>query len=691
MAGRIPQNFIDDLLARVNIVDVVDSRIRLKKAGKNHSACCPFHNEKTPSFTVASDKQFYYCFGCGAKGNAVSFVMEFDNVDFPEAVESLAGTVGLEVPKEEVSPYQQQKQQERVNLYELAGSANEFYQQQLRYSEHKQAPIDYLKNRGLSGKAAKFFNIGFSPPGWDHLKNTLGLDAQKQPDEKKINALIDAGLLIKNDNGRTYDRFRNRIMYPIRDMRGRCIGFGARTLGDDKPKYLNSPETPIFNKGHELYGLYECRQIRQTLKRFLVVEGYMDVVALHEFGIHYAVATLGTATSETHLQKLFKIAPEIVFCFDGDEAGRRAAKRGLEIVLPLLEDGQQIRFMFLPDGEDPDSLVRKEGKDGFELRMKHAQGISEFLLDTLKKDIDDPESLDGRARLAKTAGPFISQIPGLALKSLFWQVLSEETHIDTDDLKTMAKSQEIKPLTPAENKQTNTQQQKPQQASAQTNAQASHVEQHIGHDDYAGQYDDYQEHGYDDYGHDTMAAHEDHGQYNQQSNNDPKLVKSAIALIMHTPQVIQSFGDLTFLQEFSDNNSQLLLKLIDSLQQNPRNDLLQALTLLSADKDLETYKNIVEDYNKRHGKQTNQQVTTDCLVQLRLKAAKQIKTRLIKQAAQQGGFKQLPTNEQQLFSWASSILELDLLTTKLNNAGGKLSELSPQEQEKYRQLTGQSS
>jgi DNA primase len=687
VAGRIPQSFIDDLLARVNIVDVVDSRVRLKKAGKNHSACCPFHNEKTPSFTVASDKQFYYCFGCGAKGNAVGFVMEFDNIDFPEAVELLAGTVGLEVPKEEVTPYQQQKQQERVNLYELTSSANEFYQQQLRFSEHKQAPIDYLKNRGLSGKAAKFFNIGFSPPGWDHLKNTLGLDTQKQPDEEKTKALIDAGLLIKNDNGRTYDRFRNRIMYPIRDMRGRCIGFGARTLGDDKPKYLNSPETPIFNKGHELYGLYECRQIRQTLKRFLVVEGYMDVVALHEFGIHYAVATLGTATSETHLQKLFKIAPEIVFCFDGDEAGRRAAKRGLEIVLPLLEDGQQIRFMFLPDGEDPDSLVRKEGKDGFELRMKHAQGISEFLLDTLKKDIDDPESLDGRARLAKTAGPFISQIPGLALKSLFWQVLSEQTHIDTADLKTMAQTEEVKPLAPPVAAQKTGQNQK-HYSQASSHSDSQHADQHMGHDDYAGQYDDYQEHHYDDYEHHVNEAP---AEYSNNVNNEPKLVKSAIALIMHTPSVVQTFDDLSFLTEFTDHNSQLLHKLIEQLQKSPCNDVLQALSLLSADKDLATYRAIVEDHNKRHGKQTNDQVTTDCLVQLRLKAAKQIKTRLIKQAAKVGNFKQLQPNEQQLFSWASAILELDILTTKLNKAGGKLTDLSPPDQEKYRQLTGQSS
>ena len=440
MAGRIPQSFIDDLLSRINIVDVVDNRVRLKKAGKNHSACCPFHNEKTPSFTVSSDKQFYYCFGCGAKGNALGFVMEFDNIDFPEAVDILAGTLGMEVPKEEISPHQQQKQQERISLYELSGSASEFYQQQLRFHDNRQAPIEYLKKRGLSGKAAKFFQIGYAPPGWDNLKSTLA------GDDEKLQGLKDAGLIIEKDNGKTYDRFRNRVIYPIRDLRGRTIAFGARTLGDDKPKYLNSPETPIFNKGHELYGLYECRQIRQTLKRFLVVEGYMDVVALHEFGIHYAVATLGTATSDIHLNKLFKIAPEIVFCFDGDEAGRRAAKRGLDLVLPILEDGQQIRFMFLPEGEDPDSMVRKEGKEGFEQRMNNAQGVREFLLATLKQDIDDPSSIDGRARLAKLAAPLLQQVPGKVLQTLFWQALAEDTQIDVEQIKSLAITEEAKPI-----------------------------------------------------------------------------------------------------------------------------------------------------------------------------------------------------------------------------------------------------
>jgi DNA primase len=664
LAGRIPQTFIDDLLARVNIVDVVDSRVKLKKAGKNHHACCPFHNEKTPSFTVASDKQFYYCFGCGAKGNAIGFVMEYDNIDFPEAVELLADSVGMEVPKEEVTPYQQKQQQERTNLYELMESANEFYQQQLRFHDGKQVAVDYLKNRGLSGKAAKFFNIGYAPPGWDNLKSTLAIQ-NGQANDEKIAALVDTGMLVKKDNGSTYDRFRNRIVFPIRDARGRTIGFGARTLGDDKPKYLNSPETPIFNKGHELYGLYECRQIRQPLKRFLVVEGYMDVVALHEFGLHYAVATLGTATSATHLQKLFKIAPEVIFCFDGDEAGRKAAKRGLEQALPILEDGQQIRFMFLPDGEDPDSLIRSEGKDGFEQRIGNAQGISEFLLKQLKQDIDDPESVEGRARLAKLAAPMINDIPGIALKSLFWQSLSEATHIEIADLKTLAE-ETAKPT--YETPKVPLQQAQAQSHSSSLDAEADH---------FASEYDEYSNEPLNS---DAPIA----------ETNEPPLVKTAISLLLHAPHVVQSFGDLSFLQEFKGHYTGLLRHVINKLKESPQQTLLDALSMLATEDDYQTYRQLTENHNQREGHLQQEQAATDCLNQLRLKAAKQIKARIIKQAAALNGFDQLDTQSQQLFHWATQILEMDLIQTKLDKVGGRLDALSEADQEKYRQLTGQS-
>jgi DNA primase len=670
MAGRIPQSFIDDLLSRINIVDVVDSRVRLKKAGKNHSACCPFHNEKTPSFTVSSDKQFYYCFGCGAKGNALGFVMEFDNIDFPEAVDNLAGTLGMEVPKEEISPHQQQKQQERISLYDLSGSASEFYQQQLRFHDNRQAPVEYLKKRGLSGKAAKFFQIGYAPPGWDNLKSALGND------EEKLQGLVDAGLVIEKDTGKSYDRFRNRVIYPIRDLRGRTIGFGARTLGDDKPKYLNSPETAIFNKGFELYGLYECRQIRQTLKRFLVVEGYMDVVALHEFGIHYAVATLGTATSDTHLNKLFKIAPEIVFCFDGDEAGRRAAKRGLDLVLPILEDGQQIRFMFLPEGEDPDSMVRKEGKDGFEQRMNNAQGVSEFLLTTLKQDIDDPSSIDGRARLAKLAAPLLQQVPGKVLQTLFWQALAEDTQIDVEQIKSLAITEEVKPLdnTPAPSAR----------AETREHQHAPQMETSIGdvHGDYSyapeydHQEDQYQEDG--DYHQDSIPTI---------ASNEPPLVKQAIALVLHAPHIIQTFGDLGFLQEFTGPNSQLLQRLISLLQASPQKQTLDALSLLATDADYQIYKELAEQHNKSEGHLSQEQVANDCLGQLRMKGAMQIKVRLIKSSVSLGGFKNIPEQDQQLFHWATNMLELDILNQKILKMGGKVEDLSEQDQVKYRQLT----
>lgn len=660
MAGRIPQTFIDDLLSRVNIVDVVDSRVRLKKAGKNHSACCPFHSEKTPSFTVASDKQFYYCFGCGAKGNAIGFVMEYDHIDFPEAVELLAGTVGLEVPKEDISPFQQKQQQERASHYDLMGSASEFYQQQLRFHSEKDAPVNYLKKRGLSGKAAKFFEIGFAPPGWDNLKNTLASD------EDRLKALIDTGMLINKEDGKCYDRFRNRVVFPIRDVRGRTIGFGARTLGDDKPKYLNSPETSIFNKGHELYGLYECRQIRQPLKRFVVVEGYMDVVALHEFGIHYAVATLGTATSTTHLQKMFKIAPEIVFCFDGDEAGRKAAKRGLELVLPVLEDGQQIRFMFLPEGEDPDTVVRKEGKTGFEQRLQHALGISEFLLQTIKQEIDDSESLEGRARLAKLAAPMIQQIPGTALKSLFWQALSDETQLDSQALKEMGEAEENIQLMREKQRENQVQTSTPQPAPSPVHYSAS--------EDTPPEYDDY-EHGQIEQNPTQVAEH--------------PLIKQAIALVLHAPHVVQSFGDLSFLQAYQGHFSQLLQHLIQQLQASPQNSLLDALSLLATDEHYQEYKSLTEQHNRSQGHLSQEQVAADCLSQLRVRAAKQIKSQLLKEIAKKGGLNQLSSEDQQMYQWAGAILELNLLHSKLVKVGGKLEALNPQEQEKYRQLTGQ--
>lgn len=420
MAGLIPQAFIDDLLSRSDIVDVIDKRVTLKKTGANYSALCPFHKEKSPSFSVQPERQFYYCFGCGAGGNAIGFIMNFDQVDFPEAVEKLARDNGMEVPREE-NKAAARKESEHAKIFETLESANKFYQFQLRKHENREVAIDYLRKRGVSGEVARDFGIGYAPPGWDNLLEAIGTDRDARAN------LLKAGLVIEKDSGKSalkpdeattaeaatphyYDRFRHRIMFPIRDSRGRTIAFGGRVLGDDKPKYLNSPETPVFHKGAELYGLYECKKSGGKFSRMLLVEGYMDVIALAQMGIRNAVATLGTATSSTHLTRLFRLVPEIVFCFDGDQAGRNAAWRALEVLLPLMEDGRQARFLFLPEGEDPDTLVRKIGKDAFNQKLEQAAPLEKFFFDKLGQDLD-ASSIEGKARLSKLARPLIARFP----------------------------------------------------------------------------------------------------------------------------------------------------------------------------------------------------------------------------------------------------------------------------------------
>jgi DNA primase len=428
MAGLIPQSFIDDLLNRTDIVDVVSSRVQLKKTGKNYSACCPFHKEKTPSFTVSPDKQFYYCFGCGAGGNALGFVMDHDQVEFPEAIEELAKRAGMEVPREE-RRQPTQRQPSHSPLYELLKAAADFYRQALRHHPQRRAAIDYLKGRGLSGEIARDFGLGFAPPGWDNLLKHLANDELQQK------ALIEAGLLVENpDSGKRYDRFRDRVMYPIRDSRGRIIAFGGRVLSDEKPKYLNSPETQIFHKGQELYGLYEARQHNRELHEIMVVEGYMDVIALAQSGLRNAVATLGTATSEEHIKRLFRQVPNILFCFDGDQAGRNAAWRALEATLPNLQDGRRARFLFLPDGEDPDTLVRSEGSEAFQARIQqHAQPLADYFFQQLSEEAD-PSSLEGKAHLVTLAAPLLEKIPGNNLRTLMQQRLSQISGLNTEAL-----------------------------------------------------------------------------------------------------------------------------------------------------------------------------------------------------------------------------------------------------------------
>ncbi|MEA3273912.1 MAG: DNA primase [Pseudomonadota bacterium] len=409
MAGRIPPQFIDDLLARTDIVELINSRVPLRKAGKDYQACCPFHDEKTPSFTVSREKQFYHCFGCGAHGSAVGFLMEYDHQGFREAVEELAQQAGMEVPSTGEAAH---SGPDLRPLYDLLEQAAAHYRHQLRRHPEARRAVDYLKGRGLTGEVAAAYGLGYAPPGWDLLLKLLGGTA---PERER---LLQCGLIIEQD-GKRYDRFRDRIMFPIRDRRGRVIGFGGRILGDGKPKYLNSPETPVFHKGRELYGLYEAQQARRKIDRLLVVEGYMDVIALAQFGITYAVATLGTATTQEHLQLLLRAAPELVFCFDGDRAGRAAAWKALETVLPLATGRQQVGFLFLPEGEDPDTLVRQEGKAAFEQRLQVATPLSDFLFEQLAGQVD-MTSLDGRARLAALAKPLLEQVPS----GLFREMLS---------------------------------------------------------------------------------------------------------------------------------------------------------------------------------------------------------------------------------------------------------------------------
>jgi len=424
MSGRIPRSFIDDLLARTDIVELIDGFVPLKRAGKNHQACCPFHNEKSPSFTVSQEKQFYHCFGCGAHGNAISFLMEYERLEFPEAIEELARYHQVDVPREQGNrpsnkPYYSANKLE--DDFKTMESISRYFEKQLKEKGQSSKSIDYLKSRGLSGEIVKAYNIGYAPAQWDAVLKTFG---QSSPQQQQ---LLDLKMITENSQGKRYDFFRDRIMFPIRDKRGRVIGFGGRVMGDDTPKYLNSPETRIFHKGSELYGLYQARQQNRKLHRVLVVEGYMDVVALAQFGITYAVAALGTATTPEHIQMLFRSTPEIVCCYDGDRAGREAAWRAMNNALPHLKDGVQMRFMFLPDGEDPDTMVRKIGKEDFEtLLNEQAVPLSQFIFDNLLQR-HSVATTEGKASLKAEAEPLISQIPGEYQKQMLMEVLSKHT------------------------------------------------------------------------------------------------------------------------------------------------------------------------------------------------------------------------------------------------------------------------
>jgi len=413
VAGLIPQNFIDDLISRSDIVEVINARVPLKRKGKEYTACCPFHNEKTPSFTVSENKQFYYCFGCHAKGNVIGFLMDYEHLSYVDAIESLAADQHLDVPHEDNGRSNQQKQ-DKQPLYNILKQASELFQQQLKTSERA---VDYLKQRGLSGEIARQFKIGYAPDGWDFLISHLG----KSTDN--LSSLSKTGLIVNKDNNKTYDRFRDRIIFPITDQRGRIIGFGGRILDQGEPKYLNSPENAVFHKGFELYGLYETKQALRKIDRIVVVEGYMDVVALAQHGINYAVASLGTATTTEQIQKTFRTTHEVIFCYDGDNAGKKAAWRALENTLSVIRDGMVAKFLFLPEKEDPDTMVRKEGFDAFEQRIKNATPLSEFLFEHLKS-ASDINTQEGKAQLASEANKLIQKMHNSLFKDLLIEELS---------------------------------------------------------------------------------------------------------------------------------------------------------------------------------------------------------------------------------------------------------------------------
>jgi len=578
LASRIPQSFIDDLLDRTDIVDLVDGHVKLKKTGRNYSACCPFHKEKTPSFSVAPDKQFYYCFGCGAGGNAIGFLMQLANLNFPEAVEELAGKAGLTVPKDDsvtskaASAASQAKTQARNQAYDILNQASQYYQSQLRRHPDRQKAVTYLKGRGLNGQIAQRFGVGYAPTGWQNLMQELA------PKVEQEQGLIDAGMVVeKEENKRRYDRFRDRIMFPIKDYKGRIIAFGGRVLGDDKPKYLNSPETVVFHKQKELYGLYEARQHERNLKRIMVVEGYMDVVALAQHNINYAVATLGTSTSSFHLERIFKLVSEVVFCFDGDAAGLKAADRAMHTCLPYMQDGRQARFLLLPDGEDPDSLVRQEGNDKLTARIVDATPLSDFLFQRLGQDLD-PHNLEHRAKLATDASPLIAIIPKGIMRSMMHARLSKITGLDKD---TLAELSALKVPTPAAHSEPN--------PTPVTNTQASTSRQALNTGP-AQDSDQNSTHDYADY-HMTEANpdiadniqhwHDEHS--HAQSSEDPSLssrqnfsavlpkvqnpAHAAIRIILRHPEVVEHVDEIpSHLAELKMQDAGVLTQLLNTVQ-----------------------------------------------------------------------------------------------------------------------------
>lgn len=569
--SRIPQSFIDDLLSRLDIVNIVDSRVKLKKTGKNYAACCPFHQEKTPSFTVSPDKQFYYCFGCGASGNALGFLIEYEREGFIEAVESLAKTAGMEVPREH-NPEFAKRDFRRRKLFDTLEAASEFYQYTLKTHAQKHNAVKYLKGRGLTGQIAKDFGIGFAPPGRNNLLSKLGRD------EESISLLIDSGLVIhKEEENKKYDRFRYRITFPIRDTRGRVIGFGGRVLGDDKPKYLNSPETDLFHKSQELYGLYEaCKQ--RDLSSLIVVEGYMDVIALAQFGIHNAVATLGTACGEDHLKLAFRYVSDVIFCFDGDNAGRKAAKRAFANSLGSMEDGRQIKFLFLPEGQDPDSLVRQIGSDRFIAQTAQAVPLEEFLFDVAADGIDI-NSMDGRARFSKIAAPLIAQLPQGIFRELMFDNLAMRTGLSREILNELQK--ETVTLVPPEQDPT------PKAEPSETaNRAAQAPTEHAALHEHATPHEHTAPHEY--------TAPPTQIQNTRKSSVELTPAKLATILLLEDPSLLPQLETTPSIEADGDPDITCLNEIIDYLQKRPNSNFNNILGFWGGSKGLDQQRQLAK-------------------------------------------------------------------------------------------------
>ena len=474
----------------------------------------------------------------------MGFLMDYERLEFPEAVESLAQTVGLQVPKEELRPGQTPPQDTNRPILEQLEQATRFYEHSLRKHPEAKRAVAYLKGRGLSGEIARAFRVGFAPPGWDNLLQTADNDAQQ------IKRLTDGGMLVTNDRGRTYDRFRDRIVFPILDARGRVIAFGGRVLGDDKPKYLNSPETPVFHKSRELYGLYQARKSERSLNRIVVVEGYMDVIALAQYGIGYAVATLGTATSQTHLERVYRLCPEVVFCFDGDSAGRRAAARSLEIALPEMRDGVSAKFLFLPDGEDPDSMVRQLGTEAFLEQVEKSQPLSEFLFEQLSDGIDS-STADGKARLSKTCAPQINRIPQGVFRQLMLEELSRRTGVSADNLRDYVATH----VTPQQRAAI------VNEANHETGSQTQSTDRynHAASNDY--HYPEQDSSLEADYYADMRPT--------RASKIRLSPIKFITALLLNHPALAEAVEDIGFLKQSTDQDTQLFLRVLDVAKKNP--------------------------------------------------------------------------------------------------------------------------